>query len=66
MGKVKREVLMPQYIRNTVNNSEVACDTFTDGCLKFDKINQGKINGFYLKIDLLQIIPLNFYLFLMV
>lgn len=39
LGKLKRDVLTPQYTRNTVNNSEVAFDTFTDGCLKFGKIN---------------------------
>lgn len=33
MGKLKREFLIPQYTRNTVNNSEVAFDTFTDNCL---------------------------------
>lgn len=28
LGKLKREVLIPQYTRHTVNNSQVAFDTF--------------------------------------
>lgn len=47
-GKLKREVLVPQYIRNKVNNSEVTFDTFTDGCLNSNlvKLTEIKLTDF--------------------
>lgn len=47
-GKLKREVLVPQYIRNKVKNSEVTFDTFTDGCLNSNlvKLTEIKLTDF--------------------
>lgn len=46
MGKLKREVVILQYTRNTVHSSEVAFDNFTDGYLNSNliKLAEVKIN----------------------